>query len=68
MRRSAVTILYPSVTEGFGTHTKHQLGGGGGGEGENWTPKYIKTDKFYKPETLRGVRVSFKVSKKFKLI
>ena len=41
----------PPGTKGFGTHTKHQ--GGGGRKGP---PQYLKNEKCYKPETFGGVR------------
>ena len=44
-------IFNPPGTKGFGTHTKHQ--GGGGRKGP---PQYLKNEKCYKPETFGGVR------------
>ena len=46
--------ISPSGTKGFGTHTKHQGGGGGGVKKD--APQYTKNGKCYKPETFRGVR------------
>ena len=46
--------INPSGTKGFGTHTKHE--GGGGGESKRIHLQYLKNEKCYKPETFRGVR------------
>ena len=55
-----LTLLVP---RGFWyPHTKHR---GGGGKGSKWTPKYLKNDKCYKPETLEGVRDILEGLKKF---
>ena len=53
--------INPSGTKGFGTYIKHGRGGVRHG-----SPRYLKNDKCYRPETLGGV--SFKVSKSFKMI
>ena len=42
----------PPGTKGFGTHTKHQ----GGGGVEKDPPQYLKNEKCYKPKTFGGVR------------
>ena len=54
----------PPGTKGFGTHTKHQ-GGGGGPKGP---PSISRTRNTTNLKPLEGLGVSFKVSKNFKLV
>ena len=51
----------PSGTKGFGTHTQHK---GGGRKGPT---QYLKNDRYYKPETLGGVRGILQGLKKFQV-
>ena len=54
----------PPGTKGFGTHTKHQ--GGGGRKGP--PPSISRTRNATNLKPLEGLGVSFKVSKNFKLV
>ena len=56
-------IINPPGTKGFGTHTKHQ--GGGGRKGP---PSISRTRNATNLKPLEGLGVSFKVSKNFKLV
>ena len=59
-----VPELNPPGTKGFGTHTKHQ--GGGGRKGP--PPSISRTRNATNLKPLEGLGVSFKVSKNFKLV
>ena len=54
----------PPGTKGFGTHTKHQ----GGGGVEKDPPSISRTRNATNLKPLEGLGVSFKVSKNFKLV
>ena len=61
--RYGMNRFNPPGTKGFGTHTKHQ--GGGGRKGP---PSISRTRNATNLKPLEGLGVSFKVSKNFKLV
>ena len=60
---ASLFILNPPGTKDFGTHTKHQ-----GGGGSKRTPSISRTRNPTNLKPLEGLGVSFKVSKNFKLV